>query len=134
MPATLHGERTLTELDHVRLRKLLQDAKAPPELEELLAATDVVRSREVPADVVTMNSQVQLLDRHSGQQLQFTLCYPQDAEPAAGRVSVLSPVGLGLIGLRQGATAHWRTPGGERVDAEVAGILFQPEASGDYTR
>jgi regulator of nucleoside diphosphate kinase len=134
MSATLYAERTLTELDHVRLSKLLQDAKAPPELEALLDAAEVVRGREIPADVVTMNSQVQLVDRHSGECRQFTLCYPRDAAPEAGRVSVLSPVGLGLIGLRLGATAHWRIPGGEQVDAELTRILFQPEASGDYLR
>ncbi|VTU17903.1 MULTISPECIES: GreA/GreB family elongation factor [unclassified Variovorax] len=134
MPAIIHGERTLTELDHVRLSKLRQDGEVPPEFEDLLDATEVVRSREVAPDIVTMNSQVQLTDRHSGQRQQLTLCYPRDAAPGAGLVSVLSPVGMALIGLRLGATARWQTPSGEQVDAEVVGILYQPEASGDYTR
>lgn len=128
----LHGERTLTDLDHQRLSKLL-GRDTSPALEELLAASDVVGAREVPPDVATMYSQLRVVDAQTGQQHKLTLCYPPDAEPAAGFVSVLSPVGLGLIGLRAGALARWRTPAGEEGSAQVAEILFQPEASGDYT-
>ncbi|RZL94686.1 MAG: transcription elongation factor GreAB [Variovorax sp.] len=132
MHATLYGERTLTDLDHVRLTKLLA-AGAPPALEDLLDATEVVRSRDVAADIVTMYSQVAIVDARSRRRQQLTLCYPGDAEPAAGFISVLSPVGMGLIGLRLGALAKWRTPDGHEGSAKLVEILFQPEASGDYT-
>lgn len=129
---TLRGERTLTELDHVRLGKLL-DEKSHPGLEALLDAAEVVRSREVASNIVTMYSQVTIEDARSGRRSKLTLCYPRDADPAAGFISVLSPVGLGLIGLHVGALACWRMPGGEEGSARVVEILFQPEASGDYT-
>jgi regulator of nucleoside diphosphate kinase len=130
MHATIHGERTLTELDFARLGKL-RDGHAP--LAQLLDATDVIPSRDVPADIVTMYSQLELLDLQTRRRQKLTLCYPRDAEPAAGFISVLSPVGLGLLGLRVGSVARWRTPGGEENEAEVSAVLFQPEASGDYT-
>jgi regulator of nucleoside diphosphate kinase len=129
----LLGERTLTELDHARLTKLLDQSPHHPVLEALLESTDVIRSREVPPDIVTMYSQLTLVDTRSGEQRKLTLCYPQDADPASGFVSVLSPVGISLIGLRLGATASWTLPGGAQGSARVAEILFQPEASGDYT-
>jgi len=129
----LLGERTLTELDHARLTKLLDQSPHHPVLEALLESTDVIRSREVPPDIVTMNSQLTLVDTQSGERRKLTLCYPQDADPASGFVSVLSPVGISLIGLRLGATAKWTLPGGAEGSARVAEILFQPEASGDYT-
>jgi regulator of nucleoside diphosphate kinase len=66
-----------------------------------------------------------------GRQL-VVLCYPADAEPAQGRISVLSPAGLALLGLTAGALARWVGPGGEESVALVEEILFQPEASGDY--
>jgi regulator of nucleoside diphosphate kinase len=128
----LHGERTLTDLDHRRLSKLLGKS-GPPALEQLLDATDVVGAREVAPDIVTMYSQVAIVDPATGQHHTLTLCYPADAEPATGFISVLSPVGLGLIGLRVGALARWRMPGGGEGTARVEKILFQPEASGDYT-
>ena len=129
---TLHGERLLTDLDHVRLSKLT-GPQSPPALEELLESTDVVSPREVPPDVVTMYTQLQAADPATGRRQKITLCYPADAEPAAGFVSVLSPVGLALIGTRVGTLARWRMPGGVEAAAKVEEILFQPEASGDYT-
>jgi regulator of nucleoside diphosphate kinase len=132
MQATIHGERLLTELDHVRLTKLL-DAKSHNNLEALLDNAELVESRDVPADIVTMHSQVTIVDARTGHRDQMTLCYPREADPAKGFLSVLSPVGMSLIGLRLGATATWKTPGGEEGSAKVAEILYQPEASGEYT-
>ncbi|MBS0343160.1 MAG: GreA/GreB family elongation factor [Proteobacteria bacterium] len=128
----IHGERTLTDLDHVRLTKL-QCRQSLPALDELLEMTDVVSPQEVTADVVTMRSKLVIADARSGNHQTITLCYPADADPATGQVSVLSPVGLALIGTRVGATARWRTPGGEEGAAQVLDIVYQPEASGDFT-
>lgn len=133
-------ERTLTELDHVRLVNLLRrDARAdgsPAQLqafEDMLGASALVPSREVMPDVVTMYSQVLLQDTRTSQRSTLTLCYPADAEPAMGFVSVLSPVGGALLGLRVGSIAQWSTPSGDQRGAEILAILFQPESSGDYS-
>ncbi len=133
-------ERTLTELDHVRLLNLLRRDErgdgSPAQrqaIADMLDASALVPSREVPPDVVTMYSQVLLQDLQTGQRSTLTLCYPADAEPAAGFVSVLSPVGSALLGLRVGSTAHWSAPTGDRRAAEIVAILFQPESSGDYS-
>ena len=132
-------ERTLTELDHVRLVNLVRrdrrsDAAATPRLaiEHVLDACAIVASRQAPPDVVTMYSQVMLQDTETGQRSKLTLCYPADAEPSAGFVSVLSPVGVSLLGLTVGSVARWSTPAGEERAAEILAILFQPEASGDF--
>jgi len=122
------GERTLTELDHARLNKL-----AGPQLPEALDAAELVPSREIAPDVVTMYSQVEIVFPDSGLRQRVTLCYPKDAEPSLGFVSVLSPIGSALLGLRVGDIARWQLPDGEERAATVAAILFQPEASGDYT-
>ncbi|GKT15453.1 hypothetical protein AVHY2522_08190 [Acidovorax sp. SUPP2522] len=53
MHATIHGERTLTELDFARLSKL-PGRELPPALAALLASAEVTGSRAVPGDVVTM--------------------------------------------------------------------------------
>jgi regulator of nucleoside diphosphate kinase len=133
-------ERTLTDLDHVRLTNLMRrnlGERLPPsttqEIEDTLDACAVVPSRKVSPDVVTMYSQVLLRDHASGEHSKLTLCYPADAEPAAGFISVLSPLGWSLLGLRTGQVAHWSTPSGESRAADVLVILFQPEASGDYS-
>lgn len=129
------GERTLTELDHVRLTGLLRRAPAATgsPLDDWLDGADLVPSREVAPDVVTMYSQVLLADALTGARRTLTLVYPADAEPEAGFVSVLSPVGAALLGRRVGTSATWVTPDGRRHAAEIVAVLFQPEASGDYT-
>lgn len=133
-------ERTLTELDHARLKRLLARAGGTarePGAAALLAAIDnaeLVHGRAMPSDVVTMHSRVELAEPGSGRRQVLTLCYPADADPAAGCVSVLSPAGAALLGLRVGALARWCTPRGEEVQARVAALPFQPEATGDFTR
>ncbi|MGJ7497301.1 GreA/GreB family elongation factor [Variovorax sp. RT4R15] len=131
MHATIYGERMLTDLDFSRLSKLLGH-QLPPSLADLLKSAEVTSSRAVPADVVTMYSRVELVDVHSARRQTLTVCYPGDAEPAAGFISVLSPVGNSLLGLKVGDVAKWLTPNGDDCAAEVAAILFQPEATGDY--
>lgn len=132
MEASIHEERTLTELDHLRLSRLIDSAGGAP-LAACLDGADTVPSRNVSPDIVTMYSQVLLVDHDDGTRQTLTVCYPNDAEPAAGFVSVLSPVGASLLGLRVGATATWHTPDGRTHRAEVRALLFQPEASGDFS-
>ncbi|MGJ7506418.1 GreA/GreB family elongation factor [Variovorax sp. GT1P44] len=131
MHATIHGERTLTDLDFARLTTLLSRQLRPP-LADLLANAEVTSSRSVQANVVTMNSRVEVVDVATRRRQVLTVCYPGDAEPGAGFISVLSPVGSGLLGLKEGDVARWQTPNGEACAAEVAALLFQPEATGDY--
>jgi regulator of nucleoside diphosphate kinase len=130
----LRNERILTELDHVRLSRCLRhEAARAGDLPDVLNQAHVVPGREVPTQIVTMYTMVLLESGDGGGRRRLTLCYPDDADPAAGFVSVLSPVGSALIGLPVGGMASWRTPDGQRVQARIAEILFQPEASGDYT-
>lgn len=136
IPAT---ERVITELDHARLSKLLvAQEKANPSnaalepLRDLLTDAYVVPSREVREDIVTLYAQLQVQLPNNDQPSKIVLCYPADADPAAGRVSVLSPMGIALVGLSLGQTAQWRGPTGQTLSARVDAILFQPEASGDF--
>lgn len=61
----------------------------------------------IPADVVTMGATVEFIDEASGADRTIQLVYPKHADIAAGRVSILTPVGAGLIGLRKGQSILW---------------------------
>ncbi|MES2413466.1 MAG: GreA/GreB family elongation factor [Pseudomonadota bacterium] len=132
MHSTATADRTITELDYVRLKKL-GGGNLPAEIADCLELADLVLPQAIGPDRVSMYSQVEIEDAMSASRQKLVLCYPNDAEPAAGFVSVLSPVGASLLGLRLGATACWKTPNGDDCRAKVTAILFQPEASGDYT-
>lgn len=133
-------DRTITELDRVRLKSLIQrhrhGSASPAQMdaiEEMLDEASVVPSTQVSSDVVTMNSRVMVQDAHTGQRRTLTVCFPPDADPARGLVSALSPVGWSLLGLRVGEVARWAAPSGEPKAAEIVAVVFQPEANGDYT-
>lgn len=136
----LNLERTLTELDHVRITKLFHrdkvDGTTLPQalpIDEVLDWAYVVPAREVSPDVVTMYSQVLLKDLVTGERSSITLCYPKHANANAALVSVLSPVGWSLLGRKSGDIARWTMPKGEQGAAEILAVLYQPESRGDYT-
>ena len=134
-PASREDDRVLTELDHVRVRRWIRhtepDSAPYAPLSDVLGTAMVVPGRRVPRDVVTMNSQVLLQRLSDPGCMTVTLCYPEDSRP--GFVSVLTPLGSALLGQRVCAVARWWPPTGREVQARVLALLFQPEASGDYS-
>ncbi|MBZ0300847.1 MAG: nucleoside diphosphate kinase regulator [Anaerolineae bacterium] len=127
----------ITSLDMQRLRNLLdkpdlmQQKPYLLELEREIEQAVVVQSSEVPPDTITMNSTVQLIDLQTGEDLILTLVYPDRANISEGRISVLAPVGMAILGCSEGETVQWEVPDGFR-SLKVDHILYQPEAAGEY--
>lgn len=69
----------------------------------------------MPADVITMYSQVDIVDAHTGRRQTLTVCYPEDAEPSAGFISALSPVGCSLLGQRRDRSRAGLPPAEKKV-------------------
>ncbi len=129
------GDRLLSELDHRRLSLLL--AALPPQphpLQELLDTAELLPSRRLPPDVVSMNSEIEVLGQAPGQRQRLTLCYPAEASPAQGRVSVLSPVGLSLLGRAVGERVSWQAGRGAVGSLLIQALTYQPEACGEFSR
>lgn len=111
----------VTEPDASRLQSLVRrqdeaghDQEHVEELSVELERALVVAPERMPADVVTMNSRVRVLDLTTGARQEFELVYPADANVSAHRVSVLAPLGIALLGYRAGDELEWRMPGGLR--------------------
>lgn len=129
----------ITRADAEKLKTLLQESKysqyrGTPYIKMLQAELERARlldPAQIPADVITMNSRVILEDLEDGDQSTYTLVYPEQADPAQGKISVLAPVGTAMLGYRVGDVFEWTTPGGARK-IKVVEILFQPEASGNF--
>jgi regulator of nucleoside diphosphate kinase len=81
-------------------------------LEEIDRAETLPES-EMPVDVVTMGSTVVFVDEKTGDRRTVTLVYPKEADINEGRLSILTPVGAGLIGLRTGQSISWPDRSGE---------------------
>jgi regulator of nucleoside diphosphate kinase len=129
----------VTDFDMVRLRQLLGGTKAWSDrdraylenLERELDRAVEVSSRKVPANVVTMNSEVQVTDLDSKKTMTIRLVFPADADFERGKISILAPIGTALIGYKVGDTVEWTVPAGTRR-LHIDRILYQPEAAGDY--
>lgn len=129
----------ITEFDKSRLEELIAVAGEfgghdREDLESLageLEEAEVVSPRNVPADVVTMNSKVVLCDLDTSEEMIYRLVFPRDANIDAGAISVLAPVGTAILGYAKGDVVEWPVPSGVRR-IRIEDVLYQPEAAGDY--
>lgn len=135
-PATI----CITEHDHKRLCTVLDVALNSPttghrtdlrRLNEELQRAQIVRSEEIPSDVVTLNSQIVVTDLVHHEENTWLLTFPQNANLNENRLSVLSPVGTALLGAKKGEVIEWQgDSGGGKI--RIKAILFQPEAAGRF--
>ncbi len=129
----------ITQFDLERLQKLLLDAQSTEyrkseyleKLRQELNRAEIVLPQAVPADVITMNSTVSLVDLDTGEEETYTLVFPENADHTLGRISVLAPIGTAMLGYEVGDVFEWEVPAGKRR-LRVGKILYQPEASGNY--
>lgn len=114
----------LTEADFANLSLLQPNA----ELRRLLDSAQVVPSDAMAPDIVTMNTEVVVRDETSGERKVLRVVFPDDANPSAGLISVLEPVGIQLLGAspRQVIDCHL-ADGRHRLRIEQ--VLYQPEDS-----
>ena len=82
-------------------------------LRDQLARAQVVQA-ETGGDAVAFGSEVEVADRGNGKRTTYTLVSAVDADAAAGRLSVESPVAQALVGARTGDVVEIRTPKGTR--------------------
>lgn len=127
----------VTKLDYERLTNLVQQEQPASAtaltaaLQQELKHAHLVESYAILPDVITMNSRLKLRSLKKGDERHFTLVYPSEANEARERVSVLSPMGIAVLGCRLGDQVRWTTPQG-LASYWVEAILHQPEAAGDW--
>ncbi|MBP7827736.1 MAG: nucleoside diphosphate kinase regulator [Verrucomicrobia bacterium] len=120
----------ITENDARRLRPLLEsvplqkglDADNLQRLRTELERAHIVSETELPADVITMNSTVELEDLEDGDRFTYTLVFPEHADVDQGRISILAPLGMAMLGYRVGDTFEWPVPQG-RIRVRVLRLI-----------
>ena len=129
----------ITDADRERLRALverLRDARLVRDdhvaaLAERVRHAEVVRPKDVPRNVVTLNSQVSLRDLDSGARVHCTLSDPFEVGVFGNRLSVTGPAGTALLGRRVGEIIRWPI-GARQRRYRIERIPYQPEAAGDF--
>lgn len=109
---------TLTAADHDRLSSLAHAAMSSvPDVASCLI-DELDRAQVLPAGheaehTVCMGSEVEFRDDMTGNLRKVSLVYPAEADIALGKISILTPIGTALIGLRIGQSITWETRAGE---------------------
>lgn len=108
----------LGKADHAKLNELAAAGldRMPELAEKLLGELDrarVVEDKKVPEDVARMGSRV-TYRTNDDKQVSVILVYPADADIDEGKISVMTPIGTALIGLRKGQSITWRDRANKR--------------------
>lgn len=140
LPIVKRLKKDLEELSHelnVRIPKDLQEAAAHGDLSEnaeyeaARARQDFVRARiaqleermrqlslynlsSIPKDVIAYGSRVKLED-DDGAMIQYQIVFPEEVDPAAGHISLHSPIGQALLRKTVGDEVEVVTPQGKRT-------------------
>jgi regulator of nucleoside diphosphate kinase len=100
----------LSLLAHAAMSKMPDIAAG---LADELGRAHVLSEGRHPEHVVCMGCEVKFRDDTTGKIREVTLVYPEEADISLGKISVLTPVGTALIGLRVGHSITWETRTGE---------------------
>jgi len=75
-----------------------------------------------------MNSSVTYVEEPARARRTVTVAYPSEADPAQRRISVLSPIGLALIGRRRGEVVEALLPGRRVLEIRILDMRQHREA------
>jgi len=130
------GNILITEQDYERLvrlinsrRRSIHETETLDALERELERASIVNGSELPDDVVTMNSWVRVKDLDRNHEVAYQIVFPADANAGQNRISVLAPIGTGLLGYRNGDIVEWPVPSGMRR-LRIVAVQRQPQVVG----
>lgn len=118
----------IAEQEHRDLWLLASSARtARPAIAELLSA-ELERAitmpfRQLPTNVVCMNAVVEYRHDDLDRVRRMKLVYPEHADIDARRLSILTSVGAGLIGLTEGMTMEFSVRPGSRARISVMKVI-----------
>jgi regulator of nucleoside diphosphate kinase len=94
-----------------------------PELaDELLSELERARvAGTTPSNTVQMGATVEY-GSDDGHQRRVTLVYPQDADIAQNKISILTPIGTALLGLAVGQSIQWTTNDGRNRTLTILAV------------
>lgn len=121
-PQITIAQETLGHLEAlVEGAALVTPALADRLLEEL-ARAKILPAARMPLDVAGIGSRISWRDETTGRVQTAVLVWPEDADIDAGRASVLTPIGVALLGLKVGARFPWQTRSGETRELVVLSV------------
>jgi regulator of nucleoside diphosphate kinase len=129
----------VSSLDIERLEALFDalpagEASMHEGLLDELSRAEIVEPPDMPPEVVTMNTRVRFVLGDMPDELDMTLVYPRDLDGSPNKISILTPVGTALLGLKAGESIQWRRLDGTPFEVMVRAVTYQPERAGELHR
>ncbi len=81
-------------------------------LEKMLRNAKVIDGENIGTEVVSIGSKVRLKDLQEGDEIEYTIVGPVEADPARNKISNESPVGKAILGKTKGSVVEVSAPGG----------------------
>jgi regulator of nucleoside diphosphate kinase len=114
-----------TEADAISELAMAAEVRSPDVTAKLFEEIDratICRRDELPVHVVTMGSRVEFVDEGSGASRTVHLVWPGDANIEENRLSIMTLVGAGLIGMQEGTAIDWPDRGGHIRRLRIAKV------------
>jgi regulator of nucleoside diphosphate kinase len=132
-----HAQRpriVIAASEHARLTALAEKALTANSavgeyLIEELSRAHLVPDADFVPHVVRMGSVVTYRDETSGRTRTVTLVYPDAADIARNRISILTPIGAALIGMAPAQSIPWPTPDGRESSLTVLDVRSEDVAA-----
>ena len=129
---------TISERDKNRLEKMIAEIRRTGRKEESLDAltaelnrAKIANSGTISQNVVTMDSMVAIVDLDTLERSQYRIIFPDQARGEDDEISVLSPIGTGILGYKTGDIVEWEVPAGIRR-FRIVRVDSQPNAVKTY--
>jgi regulator of nucleoside diphosphate kinase len=110
----------ISNTDYKTIYSLIQDMPASQRTKEMgqlqreLESALKVADEKLDGDIIRLNSYFEVTDTSTGKTLQLRLVMPRMADLSQQKISILSPLGVALIGFREGMLVEWVLPGGPK--------------------
>jgi len=79
-------------------------------LNKELVEAEIIKDEDLPADIIKLNSEVKLVDISTKKEMILQIVPADDANPSKGKISILSPFSIALIGYGEGSVIEWEMP------------------------
>jgi len=110
-----HGDLRENAEYHAAKEKQGQIEARIAHLEGMLSRAEVIDSTQLGGDRVKFGARVKLEDIESGEQREYRIVGPEEADVNKGTISVVSPVARALINREIGDEVRVQAPGGSKT-------------------
>lgn len=120
----IHLDKTLVgRLEALANSMMRRSPEVGERLMDEIARAKLVAPEKLRGDIVTIGSEVTYRDLGSDRVQTVILTYPEEADIDLHRISVLTPIGVALLGLSAGAAISWVTRDDETRTLEVVKVI-----------